>query len=197
MDKNEEKIKYLLAHINEGKTADELNSDFEKWYQEECIVRKFNERVEALKEAEKKFLTFHMEMDERRRRYIDNYSYTPCEISKPILLKDLVRQLQLKHAYVNDNASSYNDRSCVRITMYNKSKDGIIGCIMFNNRCEFLTGSEYLLDKYCDHIVSTHLIYTTNGNNKQHEYLILISDNPIPCMTSYNDFLYLDKKCRD
>ena len=192
MDKNEEKIKYLLAHINEGKTADELNSDFEKWYQEECIVRKFNERVEVLKEAEKKFLTFHMVMDERRRRYIDNYSYTPCEISKPILLKDLVRQLQLKHAYVNDK-----DRSCVRITMYNKSKDGIIGCIMFNNLCEFLTGSEYLSDKYCDHIVSTHLIYTTSGSNKQHEYLILISDNPIPCMTSYNDFLYLDKKCRD
>ena len=192
MDKNEEKIKYLLEHINEGKTADELNSDFEKWYQEECIVRKFNERVEALKEAEKKFLTFHTAMDERRKRYIGNYIYTPCEISKPILLKDLVRQLQLKHAYVNDK-----DRSCVRITMYNKSKDGIIGCIMFNNLCEFLTGSEYLLDKYCDHIVSTHLIYTTNGSNKQHEYLILISDNPIPCMTSYNDFLYLDKKCRD
>lgn len=192
MDKNEEKIKYLLAHINEGKTADELNSDFEKWYQEECIVRKFNERVEALKEAEKKFLTFHMEMDERRRCYIGNYIYTPCEISKPILLKDLVRQLQLKHAYVNDK-----DRSCVRITMYNKSKDELIGRIMFNNLCEFLTGSEYLLDKYCDHIVSTHLIYTTSGSNKQHEYLILISDNPIPCMTSYNDFLYLDKKCRD
>lgn len=40
MDKNEVKIKYLLEHINEGKTADELNSDFEKWYQEECIVKK-------------------------------------------------------------------------------------------------------------------------------------------------------------
>lgn len=197
MDKNEEKIKYLLEHINEGKTADELNSDFEKWYQEECIVRKFNERVEALKEAEKKFLTFHMNMDERRRRYDSDCIYTPCEISRPILLKDLVRQLQLKHAYVNDNVSSYKDRSCVWITMYNKSKDALMGCIMFNNLCEFLTGSEYLLDKYCDHIVSTHLIYTTNGSNKQHEYLILISDNPIPCMTSYNDFLYLDKKCRD
>lgn len=197
MDKNEEKIKYLLEHINEGKTADELNSDFEKWYQEECIVRKFNDRVEALKEAEKKFLTFHMEMDERRRRYDGDCIYTPCEISRPILLKDLVRQLQLKHAYVNDNVSSYKDRSCVWITMYNKSKDALMGCIMFNNLCEFLTGSEYLLDKYCDHIVSTHLIYTTSGSNKQHEYLILISDNPIPCMTSYNDFLYLDKKCRD
>lgn len=190
MDKNEEKIKYLLEHINEGKAADELNSDFEKWYQEECIVRKFNERVEALKKQKRKFSEFAIEYgyqyDYDRS---DDWHCYEMHFDRSILFKDFVTLLQLKYAELYGK-----QHICVRI--YNKSKGGYLGSISFDSMCEMDDEKESngLLLKYGDHHIATHAICKfrySRGPYDSWVYRILISDDPMPNMRSLSDEEYL------
>lgn len=189
MDKNEEKIKYLLAHINEGKTADELNSDFEKWYQEECIVKKFNERVEALKEAKRKFSEFAIE---RGYEYDYDADYWHCyemHFDRSILFKDFMTLLQLKYAKLFGK-----QHVCVKI--YNKSMGGYLGSISFDSMCEMDDEKESngLLLKYGNHYIATHAVCKFKYSCGPYDtlvYRILISDNPMPNMGHLSDQEYL------
>lgn len=192
MDKNEEKIKYLLAHINEGKTTDELNSDFEKWYHEECIVRRFNDRVETLKQAERKFKEFEI----HRGGEYDYDKVCMCRsndvsFSRSILLKDFVVAVQLHHA---DTSLKQH----IHVDIFNKSMGGYLGSIKFDNMCEManVEESENLLMKYGEHhiaIYGTRKV-TDHGPYNTYEYRILISDTPMPDMKHNIDREYLRNK---
>ena len=189
MDKNEEKINYLLAHINEGKTADELNSDFEKWYHDECIVRRFNERVEYLEQVKRKFIEFEIncgyEYDCDRV-----LSCRSCDVSfsRSILFKDFVTAVQLHHA----------DMSCkkrIHVDVYNKSMGGYLGSVKFDNMCDISDTEEFedLLRKYGEHHIAMYGTrkVTDHGTYNTYVYGILISDAPMPDMKRNIDREYL------
>lgn len=189
MDKNEEKINYLLAHINEGKTADELNSDFEKWYHEECIVRRFNERVEYLEQVKRKFIEFEIncghEYDCDRV-----FSCSRCDVSfsRSILFKDFVTAVQLHHA-------DMSRKKCIHVDIYNKSMGGYLGSVKFDNMCDISDTEELddLLRKYGEHHIATYGIrkVTDHGTYNTYVYGILISDTPMPDMKHNIDREYL------
>lgn len=189
MDKNEAKIKYLLEHINEGKTADELNSDFEKWYQEECIVKKFNDRIETLKAAKRNFSEFVIE---RGREYdydkvFAQHSYY-MYFARSILFKDFVVLAQLKHA-------DLSVKQRIHVDIYNRSMGGYLGSVKFDNMCEMpdVEESENLIMKYGKHHISTYGTCRLRGCGPYNTYVyrILISDEPMPDMKRYNDKEYL------
>lgn len=192
MDKNEEKVKYLLEHINEGKTADELNSDFEKWYQEECIVRRFNDRVEALEKAKRKFSEFVIEHgNEYDYDQLDYWHYYDMHFDRSILFKDFVTLLQLQHADISRTKD-------IRVDIYNRSMGGHLGSIKFDNMCEVPDEKEFnsLLIKYGEHRVATYYTCKVNNYGPHYKYMyrILISDTPMPGVYSGNsDREYLRK----
>lgn len=189
MDKNEEKINYLLAHINEGKTADELNSDFEKWYHEECIVRRFNERVEYLEQVKRKFIEFEINPG----REYDHDRILSCRsqdvsFSRSILFKDFVTAVQLHHADI-----SLKRR--IHVDVYNRSMGGYLGTVKFDNMCDISDTEELddLLRKYGEHHVAMYGTrkVTDHGPYNTYVYRILISDAPMPDMKRNIDIEYL------
>lgn len=189
MDKNEEKINYLLAHINEGKTADELNNGFEKWYHEECIVRKFNERVEYLEQVKRKFIEFEIH---RGREYDEDKVCGSCSndvsFSRSILFKDFVTAVQLHHADISI-------KKRIHVDIYNKSMGGYLGSVKFDNMCEISDTEEFenLLRKYGEHHIATYGTrkVTDHGPYNTYVYRILISDTPMPDMKHNIDREYL------
>lgn len=189
MDKNEAKIKYLLEHINEGKTADELNSDFEKWYQEECIVKKFNDRIETLKAEKRNFSEFVIERgcEYDYDKVFDRHSYYMC-FARSILFKDFVVLAQLKHA-------DLSVKRRIHVDIYNRSMGGYLGSVKFDNLCEMYDTeeSENLLMKYSKHYIAKRAVCKIQdcGPYSVWAYKILISDTPMPDIDQHDDKDYL------
>lgn len=53
-EKLEKKVEFLQKHLNSGKTPDELEKEFETWYEEDYKKRKFQEYIDGITEAVEK-----------------------------------------------------------------------------------------------------------------------------------------------
>lgn len=98
-EKLEKKVEFFKEHINSGKSADELEKEFETWYEEDCKKKQYDGYLKQLKEDIQNESEIKLEfVPSGESNYVDTGK---CYISRTCTLEVFTNIIALRRAKEN------------------------------------------------------------------------------------------------
>lgn len=117
-EKLQKKIEFLENNINSGKTSEELDKEFETWYEEDFKKHQYEKYVEDIKKSVQDESEIRLWLS---KEYYDEMCYEETgtlEISRVCTLKAFVNKMVLRRIERNGTGSTQitlkMERGCVR-----------------------------------------------------------------------------------
>lgn len=152
-EKLEKKVEFLQKHLNSGKTPDELEKEFETWYEEDYKKRKYQEYIDGITEAVEKEAKITVNFSEGDYDQSAFTQYGTLHINRICTLEAFVNRMILRQ-------SANSGSTTIWIKVNNKKLWCKIG---FKGECEKCED----FDSYGDILISQSGKYSNQIGNHE------------------------------